>query len=180
MIRPIVAETKRYGEYSLPHEFNYDRPFQWGSRRIGPDLQREGGARASLWHWQHLENPRNPEAGAERSVMPSFAHLHRRKIDFDKIPERVQATKTFGAPFEFEVSDSADIARKQAESVAADIVSMGGPILNGANGGAMPAWKSKLSVNEIVLVSSYVASLRGTTPATAKAAEGNKIAPWPK
>jgi len=131
MIRPIVAETKRYGQYSLPHEFDYDRPFQWGSRRIGPDLQREGGLRPSLWHWQHLENPRNPEAGDERSVMPSFAHLHQRKIDFDKIPERVQAAKTFGAPYEFDASESADIARRQAESVAAEIVSMGGPIRRG-------------------------------------------------
>ncbi len=52
MIRPMVAETKRYGEYSKPGEFIYDRPFQWGSRRIGPDLAREGGKQSSFWHWR--------------------------------------------------------------------------------------------------------------------------------
>ena len=57
MIRPMVAETKRYGEYSKPGEFVYDRPFQWGSRRIGPDLAREGGLRSSHWHWEHFKNP---------------------------------------------------------------------------------------------------------------------------
>ena len=58
MIRPILAETKRYGEYSKPGEFVYDHPFQWGSRRIGPDLAREGGNRSPLWHVLHFEEPR--------------------------------------------------------------------------------------------------------------------------
>ncbi|MEZ6088648.1 MAG: cbb3-type cytochrome c oxidase subunit II [Pirellulaceae bacterium] len=57
MVRPMVAETKRYGEYSKPGEFIYDRPFQWGSRRIGPDVHREGGKQSSFWHWTHFEDP---------------------------------------------------------------------------------------------------------------------------
>ena len=78
MIRPMVAETKRYGEYSKPGEFIYDRPFQWGSRRIGPDLAREGGKQSSLWHWRHLENPQAFQRRLGDAVLRTLAgHRHR-------------------------------------------------------------------------------------------------------
>jgi cytochrome c oxidase cbb3-type subunit I/II len=128
MIRPMVAETKRYSEYSKPGEFIYDHPFQWGSRRIGPDLAREGGKQSSLWHWVHLENPQLVE---EDSVMPSYVHLLDTAIDFDKIPDRVYAAHMLGAPYDRELTEAAEMARKQAERVAADIVSQGGPISRG-------------------------------------------------
>ncbi len=125
MIRPMVAETKRYGEYSKPGESIYDHPFQWGSRRIGPDLAREGGKQSSLWHYLHFENPQsvNPE-----SVMPSYEHLLDTSLDFDKIPDRVEAAARLGADYPFEPDEIPDLARAQAEAVAADIVSQGGPI----------------------------------------------------
>ena len=128
MIRPMVAETKRYGEYSKPGEFVYDRPFQWGSRRIGPDLAREGGKQSSLWHWRHFENP---QVWEEASVMPSYAHLLDTSIDFDKIEERVRAAHALGAPYDRELTEAAEMAREQAERIAADIVSQGGTVSRG-------------------------------------------------
>ncbi len=128
MVRPMVAETKRYGEYSKPGEFIYDHPFQWGSRRIGPDLAREGGKQSSLWHWQHFENP---QLLNQNSVMPSYVHLLDTKIDFEKIPDRVHAAHMLGAPYDRELTDAVAMAQKQAEAVAADIVSQGGPIRRG-------------------------------------------------
>jgi len=125
MIRPMVAETKRYGEYSKPGEFVYDHPFQWGSRRIGPDLQREGGKQSSLWHWLHFEDPEQVSPG---SVMPSYEHLLRTEIDFDKITDRVWAAERLGAEYDFELDAVPGIARQQAEEIAADIVSQGGPV----------------------------------------------------
>nr|WP_231131206.1 cytochrome-c oxidase, cbb3-type subunit I [Crateriforma conspicua] len=128
MIRPMVAETKRYGEYSKPGEFVYDHPFQWGSRRIGPDLAREGGKQSNLWHWLHLEDPQSVN---EASVMPSYVHLLDTAIDFDKISDRVWAAHMLGAEYDKELTNAPEIARKQAELVAADIVSQGGPIKRG-------------------------------------------------
>ncbi len=123
-IRPMVAETKRYGEYSKPGEFIYDRPFQWGSRRIGPDLAREGGKQSSFWHWTHFENP---ELLSEGSVMPSYEHLLRQDIKFTAIEPLVKTAYLLGAPYENELEESEALARRQAEEIAADIVKQGGP-----------------------------------------------------
>ncbi len=123
-IRPMVAETKRYGEYSKPGEFIYDRPFQWGSRRIGPDLAREGGKQSSFWHWTHFENP---ELLSEGSVMPSYDHLLRQDLKFSAIGPLVSTAHKLGAPYEQELEDYEALARRQAEEVAADIVKQGGP-----------------------------------------------------
>jgi cytochrome c oxidase cbb3-type subunit I/II len=125
MVRPIVAETKRYGEYSKPGEFVYDHPFQWGSRRIGPDLHREGGRQSSYWHWRHFENPEYVSPG---SVMPSYEHLLEEELDFDAIAPHVKAAAYLGAPYsEEELNNTAEVAFKQAEAVAAEIVAQGGP-----------------------------------------------------
>ena len=96
MIRPIWAETKRYGEYSKPGEFVYDHPFQWGSRRIGPDLAREGGKQSSDWHVRHLENPRQLIA---QSIMPAYPHLLNKTLDFDGIQSRVNVMAMLGVPY---------------------------------------------------------------------------------
>ena len=126
MIRPMVAETKRYGDYSKPGEFVFDHPFQWGSRRIGPDLAREGEKQSSLWHWVHFEDPESVSPG---SVMPAYEHLLSTEIDFKKITDRVWAAQLLGAKYDFELEQVPEIARKQAEEVAADIVSQGGPVM---------------------------------------------------
>jgi len=132
MIRPFVAETKRYGEYSKPGEFIYDRPFQWGSRRIGPDLAREGGKQSSLWHWLHFVNPQQVVTG---SVMPSYHHLLETSLDFKKITDRVHAAHLLGAPYDRELTEAPEMAQKQAEEIAAQIVSQGGPMMRTIDNG---------------------------------------------
>ncbi len=124
MIRPIFSETERYGEYSKPGEFIYDRPFQWGSRRIGPDLAREGGKQSHLWHLRHL---RAPEATTPDSVMPAYAHLETTRLNFKGIPDRVQAAAYLGAPYEMELQHGEEMARAQAREIVADLVAQHGP-----------------------------------------------------
>lgn len=124
MIRPIFSETERYGEYSKPGEFVYDRPFQWGSRRIGPDLAREGGKQSNMWHLLHL---RDPEATTPGSIMPAYDHLEQQQLNFKAIGERVQAAAYLGAEYDRELEDSDAMARAQARDIVATIVEQGGP-----------------------------------------------------
>jgi cytochrome c oxidase cbb3-type subunit I/II len=128
MVRRIVAETSRFGDYSHAGESAFDRPFQWGTRRIGPDLARIGGRQNSQWHWLHLQNPQQVSPG---SVMPSFEHLLSREFDFAKTTERVRAAHRLGAPYNHELEDAPQLARRQAEEVAAEIVAQGGPVKHG-------------------------------------------------
>lgn len=127
-VRPLVAEAKRYGDYSRAGEFIFDFPPQWGSRRIGPDLAREGGKQTSLWHWQHLDNPTSLVSG---SVMPSYAYLLDRAIDFEKIHHQVETARKLGVPYDLDLETYTQNARDQAERVAAEIVSSGGTIRRG-------------------------------------------------
>ncbi len=124
MIRPILAEIKRYGEYSKPGEFVYDHPFQWGSRRVGPDLAREGGRQSHLWHYQHLEQPQLSSPG---STMPHYKHLSTTKLNFKAIPERVKAAMLLGAKYDFEPSDAEQKARDQAKQIADELEKQLGP-----------------------------------------------------
>ncbi|MBV5286195.1 MAG: cytochrome-c oxidase, cbb3-type subunit II [Methyloversatilis discipulorum] len=95
MIRPFRAETERYGHYSVAGEFVYDRPFQWGSKRTGPDLARVGGRYSDEWHRVHLINPRDvvPE-----SNMPAFPWLDR-PVDASTIEQRMRALTVVGTPY---------------------------------------------------------------------------------
>jgi cytochrome c oxidase cbb3-type subunit 2 len=96
MIRPFRAETERYGHYSLAGEFVYDRPFQWGSKRTGPDLHRVGGRYSDDWHRVHLINPRDvvPE-----SIMPGYPWLESAPIDAVDIRTRMMVLRRLGAPY---------------------------------------------------------------------------------
>ena len=96
MIRPFRAETERYGHYSVGGESVYDRPFQWGSKRTGPDLARVGGRYSDEWHRIHLLNPRDvvPE-----SNMPSFPWLARNKVDPENVVYRMRALRSIGTPY---------------------------------------------------------------------------------
>jgi cytochrome c oxidase cbb3-type subunit I/II len=125
MIRPIRMETVRYGEYSKPGEFVYDHPFLWGSRRIGPDLQRIGGKYPHLWHVRHLESPR---AVTPQSIMPAYPWMLTHVLDFPSIPARIHAQRTLGVPYTpDEVSSAAETARVQAAAIAKEIADQGGP-----------------------------------------------------
>ena len=120
MIRPMLAETRRYGEYSKPGEFVYDHPFQWGSRRIGPDLHREGGKQSTQWHVLHFEDPAQV---TPKSIMPVYKHLLKRKIDFTEIPVRMRAMQALGVPYTDEqVEQSVDHAKAQARAFADEFV----------------------------------------------------------
>ena len=96
MIRPFRAETERYGHFSVAGEFVYDRPFQWGSKRTGPDLARVGGRYSDEWHRTHLQNPRNvvPE-----SNMPAYPWLAKTPADASNIEAKMRTLRMLGAPY---------------------------------------------------------------------------------
>ncbi len=96
MIRPFRAETERYGHYSVAGEFVYDHPFQWGSKRTGPDLQRVGGRYSDEWHRIHFNNPRDvvPE-----SNMPAYPWLAATPVDAAILPAKMQALRRVGVPY---------------------------------------------------------------------------------
>jgi cytochrome c oxidase cbb3-type subunit II len=96
MIRPFRAETLRYGHYSVAGESVYDHPFQWGSKRTGPDLARVGGRYSDDWQRIHLNNPRDlvPE-----SIMPAYPWLEKTLVDADAIPSHMRALRTVGVPY---------------------------------------------------------------------------------
>jgi cytochrome c oxidase cbb3-type subunit I/II len=131
-IRPLFAETERYGEYSKAGEFIYDRPFQWGSRRIGPDLAREGGKQSHLWHFEHF---REPSAMVQGSVMPAYPHLMVNKLNFKSIQDRVNAAHMLGAPYVRELEEAEEMAHEQAQEIVKQLVEQGGPAeVDGARG----------------------------------------------
>jgi cytochrome c oxidase cbb3-type subunit 2 len=106
MIRPFKAETLRYGHYSVAGEFVYDRPFQWGSKRTGPDLHRVGGRYSDEWHRIHLINPRDlvPE-----SVMPAYPWLEENLVDAKNMPAHMRALQIAGVPYtDEEIKNSAN------------------------------------------------------------------------
>ena len=107
MIRPLRAETLRYGHYSMAGESVYDHPFQWGSKRTGPDLARVGGKYSDEWHRIHLNNPRDvvPE-----SNMPAYPWLEKNAADASTIAAHMRALRTVGVPY-----TDADIAKAPGE-----------------------------------------------------------------
>ena len=96
MIRPFRSETLRYGHYSVAGEFVYDHPFQWGSKRTGPDLHRVGGRYSDQWHRDHLNNPRDmvPE-----SNMPAYPWLLKDQVDAAALPTHMKALRMVGVPY---------------------------------------------------------------------------------
>jgi cytochrome c oxidase cbb3-type subunit I/II len=123
MIRPLRFETERYGEYSKPGESVYEHPFLFGSRRIGPDLAREGGMKSNLWHLRHFQNPREVNA---KSIMPAYGHLITADIDFEQIQSRVDGMAMLGVPYGDAVNKAAEMARAQAKVIGSDLAQTGG------------------------------------------------------
>ena len=109
MIRPFRAETMRYGHYSVAGEFVYDHPFQWGSKRTGPDLHRVGGLYSDEWHRIHLVNPRDvvPE-----SIMPAYPWLENTVVDHTVVAQRMSALRKVGVPYTDEEIEGAEEAVK--------------------------------------------------------------------
>src|SRR6202795_4246388 len=118
MIRPLRDEVERYGHYSLAAESMYDHPFQWGSKRTGPDLARVGGKYSDEWHVAHLDDPRAvvPESG-----MPGYPFLAKRALDYGEIADRLTVLREEGVPYSDEmIKDAkADLERQVGPNAAA-------------------------------------------------------------
>jgi cytochrome c oxidase cbb3-type subunit 2 len=130
MIRPFRAETERYGHYSVAGESVYDHPFQWGSKRTGPDLARVGGRYSDSWHKDHLTDPRSvvPE-----SNMPSYIWLNKGMVDADGMAPRLRAMRTLGVPYtDADIAAAAnDVAGKtEMEALIAYLQVLGTAIKN--------------------------------------------------
>ena len=116
MIRPFTWETARYGAPSETTDSVWDHPFQWGSKRTGPDLAREGGRYPDVWHARHMEDPRSTTPG---SIMPAYAHLATTHVDYAGTRGKLTALQTLGVPYEDEeVAHAADDAHEQAHAIA--------------------------------------------------------------
>ena len=112
MIRPLRDEVERYGHYSLAAESMYDRPFQWGSKRIGPDLARVGGKYSDDWHREHLSDPRSV---VPTSVMPGYPSLAANDLDFRHIAEDMKVQAVLGVPYGSDmIANAMDDVRTQA------------------------------------------------------------------
>jgi cytochrome c oxidase cbb3-type subunit I/II len=115
MIRTFDFEAKRYGDPSTMADSLYDHPFQWGSKRTGPDLAREGGKYPNLWHYRHLLDPHEVSPG---SNMPSFAFLVGHQVDIERTPDKLRALRSVGVPYD----------ARQIESAATDATAQGAEI----------------------------------------------------
>ena len=119
MIRPFRYEVSRYGEYSKAGEFVYDHPFQWGSKRTGPDLARIGGKYGNSWHFNHMIEP---SAMAPGTVMPPYPSLYEKEIDMASTNSKIHAMRMIGVPYPkgYEAIANADL-EKQAKSITEDL-----------------------------------------------------------
>jgi cytochrome c oxidase cbb3-type subunit 2 len=125
MIRPFRAETERYGHYSVAGEYVYDHPFQWGSKRTGPDLARVGGRYSDEWHRVHLINPRDvvPE-----SIMPGYPWLEKNAADASNIGKKMEVLRMLGAPYSDEEIAQAPAAlegKTEMDAIIAYLQGMG-------------------------------------------------------
>jgi cytochrome c oxidase cbb3-type subunit I/II len=119
MIRTLSFEAKRYGDPSTIGESIYDHPFQWGSKRNGPDLAREGGKYPNVWHYRHLLDPRSVSPG---SIMPNYPDLARSTVDLARTADKMHALQSIGVPYtDREVAEAAADAQTQGEAIARNL-----------------------------------------------------------
>jgi cytochrome c oxidase cbb3-type subunit I/II len=123
MIRPFRSETERYGEYSKAGEFVYDHPFLWGSKRTGPDLQREGQKYPDSWHYNHMRDPQSMSPG---SIMPAYEWLLTQKLDISDTKAKIQAMKKLGVPYEdYEIENAEKYLKIQSQDIADNLAKEG-------------------------------------------------------
>ena len=148
MIRTMASEVVRYGDASTIDESEYDRPFQWGSKRTGPDLARVGKKYPDLWHYRHMMDPR---AVTPKSLMPAYQWLGKDRIDFDTLNRKVRTMQSLGVPYNnYEVANAANSARSQAMKIAKGLEEAGAP--------------KGLEEREIVALIAYLQSLGQLKP----------------
>lgn len=122
MIRPLRDEVERYGHYSLAAESMYDHPFQWGSKRTGPDLARVGGKYSDAWHRDHLKDPRSvvPE-----SVMPPYSFLADNELDYRDLVAKMKAQRTVGVPYtDDQIANAKTDLQAQADPYSTDAIAL--------------------------------------------------------
>ena len=125
LVRPFRYETERYGEYAKAGEYVYDHPFQWGSKRTGPDLLRVGGKYPSLWHVRHMELPTSTTPG---SIMPAYPHLLSDDLDVSNIGAKLRALRIVGVPYtDGDIEGAPAAIAAQAKTFATEIESQQGP-----------------------------------------------------
>jgi len=152
-IRPLAAEVLRYGPPSTIEESMYDRPFQWGSKRTGPDLARIGKKYSDLWHYRHMMDPRSM---VQKSLMPAYTWLERDNTDFLSLRKKVSVMRNLGVPYtDAQVADADRLAEVQARDIGLALAQQGAP--------------PNLERKEIVALIAYLQSLgqksRGQDPA---------------
>jgi len=124
-VRPMGHEVLRYGKHSEAGEFVYDHPFQWGSKRTGPDLARVGGKYPNMWHYRHMINPRDV---TPQSIMPMYKWLVEQKIDYTLLSKKMAVMKTLGVPYtDEEINNGVAAAQAQAKVITDDLVAQGVP-----------------------------------------------------
>ncbi len=155
-IRPTVAEKLRYGEPSTAAESIYDRPFQWGSRRIGPDLARQGGKYPDMWHYRHMLNPREV---TQKSIMPNYPWLFVKETEFGILKKKLSVMKSLGVPYtEAEIDGAIASAKAQAEQITTGLASSGVP--------------AKMKDKQIIALIAYLQRLGKDTKVSAELTEG--------
>jgi cytochrome c oxidase cbb3-type subunit I/II len=123
MIRPFRSETERYGEYAKAGEFVYDHPFQWGSKRTGPDLLRVGGKYPDSWHYYHMYDPTSMSPG---SLMPAYPHLFENQLDTTTTKAKIEAMITMGVPYDADFPGKANKAlQAQSERIGVELKKAG-------------------------------------------------------
>jgi cytochrome c oxidase cbb3-type subunit I/II len=124
MVRPLPGDVLRYGHASEAHEYVYDRPFQWGSKRTGPDLARVGGKYPDLWHFQHMKNPRST---APKSIMPNYPWLFKKNINTKHLKKKMQVNQALGVPYtDEEIENAKRTIKLEAQAIAENLVQTGG------------------------------------------------------
>jgi len=123
MIRPFRSEVERYGPYSKAGEYVYDHPFQWGSKRTGPDLFREGGKRPNLWHFNHFYEPESMMPG---SIMPNYTWIIKNDLDTSDIQAKMKVLRTLGTPYtDEEITNAQANIDRQSKAIVADLEANG-------------------------------------------------------
>ncbi len=141
-IRPFVAEVKRYGDYSRLGESIYDHPFQWGSRRTGPDLARVGGKYSDAWHYDHMLDPRQISPG---SNMPNYPWLFEKYTDYGALPSKINVQKILGVPFpDWSPAEIDSSAKAQAKAIQKNLKSLGKEVNEDAQIVALIAYLQQL------------------------------------
>jgi cytochrome c oxidase cbb3-type subunit I/II len=148
MIRTLVPDVLRYGDYSRLGESIYDHPFQWGSRRTGPDLARVGGKYPHVWHLRHMEDPRAISAG---SNMPAYPWLLANDTDVAALPGRLAVQRTLGVPYpEQTPAEIRAQVDRQARAIADELRAAGAPVEPGREIIALIAYLQRLGRSEEV------------------------------